>query len=318
VAELARGILSKELEESVDFLEQVPRDASQAEYLRNALTALMPRMHEIAEAGVAEAYYVLGDKAHKDGKPALAERNFELAADLGHGPSMRRYGNALTNDVGNRRADMNAAAYYLNLASAQGDLKAKLLLADLYLPKTPTDSQPWRGKEGEELLKAALEGGVPDADYFYGAMLMDFEPENARQPFAPKLKGKDRWDKIVEHLRKATAANISPAYPALARALLLNPSRKDLAGARDTLEKGVKLNPPNPFCMLLLSDLISGHHSSSGNRPFDAEDIAAAGILADPARSEQLRMRAIELIRTAAKRKEADAIQWCEDNGIPY
>ncbi|RBP36352.1 serine/threonine protein kinase [Roseimicrobium gellanilyticum] len=318
VAELARGILSKELEESVDYLEQVPRDPSQVEYLKNALTVLMPRMQEIAEAGVAEAYYILGDKAHKEDKPTLAERNFELAADLGHAPSMRRYGNARTNTVGDRPADMNEAAYYLRLASAQNDLRAKVFLADIYLPAEPTESLPWRGPEAEKLLIEAIKGGVPEADYLYGAMLMDFKPDDAKQPFAQELKGKERWDKVVEHLQKAEAGKVSRAYPALAAALLWHPYKKDIAGAKQTLEKGVQLDPPNPFCMLLLSDLISGHPANNGVRPFTADQIAAAGIYAEPARSGQLRNKAIELLIIAAKKNQADAVQWCEKNGVPY
>ncbi|QIF04750.1 protein kinase [Roseimicrobium sp. ORNL1] len=317
VTEQARGILSAELKECVDFLEQVPRDDSQDQYLKNAIPVLEPHLQEIANAGVAEAYYILGDKAYRADRRTEAERYFDQGAELLHGPCMRRYGNALTNYVGSRPPDMKAAAYYLKNASAQNDVKAKLLLADIYLPKHPTESQPWKGREGAELLIEAMKDGVSEGEYLYGAMLTDFKPDDPSQPFAPELTGKKRWDQALGHLRNAVAKGLSQAYPVLAMALLKNPHGKDISGAKDILEKGIKLNPPNPYCMLYLSGLISGNHSDDG-RPFKADEVASAGILADPIQAEKLRMDAIKILREAAERKEAHAIRWCELNGIPY
>lgn len=316
VADQAQGILSSELKRVVDFLEQVPRDDSQEEYLKNAIPVLEPHLKEIARAGVPEASYILGDRAYRAKREIEAERHFQQGADLLHGPSMRRYGNALTNQVGSRRPDMKAAEYHLRHASAQGDMKAKVFLADIYLPQTPSESRPWKGKEAAELLTEATQKEIPSAEYLYAIALKDFKPHDPTQPFAPELTGKQRWDKVVELLRKAAAANETRAYPTLAETLFTNPYGKDLAGAKEVMEKGAALNPPNAYCMLYLSALLSGNHAKDGL--FKAEEVASAGILANPVRAEQLRMEAIRILRQAAERKEADAIQWCELNGIPY
>jgi TPR repeat protein len=317
VAELARGILSAELKLVVDFLEQVPRDDSQEAYIKQAIPALEPHLKELATAGVPEASYILGDMAFRAKEETEAERYFEQGAGLLHGPCMRRYGNALTNYVGSRPPDMKAAEYHLRHASGQGDMKAKVFLADMYLQQTPTESLPWRAKEAEELLAEAVKEESPPAQYLYAVMLKDFKPDDPKQPFAPELTGKKRWDRIVELLQKAVAGNETRAYLTLSVVLFTNPYGKDIAGGKEVLEKGAKLNPPDPYCMVNLSNLISGNLSNTGGL-VTADEVAAAGILANPSRAKQLRMEAIKILRQAAERKKPDAIRWCELNGIPY
>lgn len=307
VATLAREILSRDLEPVVGALERNPRDISESELLRNALPALKPHLKAIEQAGVPEAGYILGDEAIRARQYDTAEEYYARAAQKSHVPSMRRYSMVLTNK---RPPEIKEARQWLNQAVEKGDNLAKVFLADVCLPATPSASWPREPERAYQLLKEAADAGIWDAHYRLGATLLSTPADKSATGFAPDLKVPERTKQAEDHLRKAVEGKLPAAYLMLVQLLL---SKGQIKEGVELLEEGAALSPPDPYCMYWLSLVYS---SFPMKLPVSADDLAAAGVRPNPEKSHQLNVEAVKMLRIAVKGGDPFAISFCEQAGI--